>query len=206
MLKIWGRKNSINVQKVLWCCEELSLPFERVDVGGPFGGNDEPCYLALNPTGLVPTISDDGFVLWESNAIVRYLAASYGAGTLSPEDPQARAEADKWMDFQATTLWPNLRSVFLSLMRTPPEERDGNLIEVSRKRAEEAFAVLDAHLKGRDYVGGSSPSTGDIPLGAAAYRWFELEIRRPSMPSLEAWYERLRGRPAYRANVMLPLS
>lgn len=206
MLKIWGRKNSINVQKVLWCCEELGLPFERVDVGGPFVGNDEPWYLALNPTGLVPTISDDGFVLWESNAIVRYLAARYGAGTFWPQDPQARAEADRWMDFQATTLWANLRPVFLGLRRTPPEERDEDLLEASRKRAEEAFAILDAHLNGRGYIGGSSPNMGDIPLGAAAYRWFELEIRRPSMPSLEAWYERLRGRPAYRANIMLPLS
>lgn len=206
MLKIWGRKNSINVQKVLWCCEELGLPFERVDVGGPFVSNDEPWYLALNPTGLVPTISDDGFVLWESNAIVRYLAARYGAGTFWPQDPQARAEADRWMDFQATTLWANLRPVFLGLRRTPPEERDEDLLEASRKRAEEAFAILDAHLNGRGYIGGSSPNMGDIPLGAAAYRWFELEVRRPSMPSLEAWYERLRGRPAYRANIMLPLS
>lgn len=206
MLKIWGRKNSVNVQKVLWCCEELGLHFERVDVGGPFGGNDEPWYLKLNPTGLVPTISDDGFVLWESNAIVRYLAARYGVGTLWPEDPTARAEADKWMDFQATILWPNLRPVFLSLMRTPPQEREGNMVEASRKRAEEAFAVLDTYLNGQDYVGGSSPNIGDIPLGAAVYRWFELEIRRPSMPSLETWYERLRDRPAYQATVMLPLS
>lgn len=206
MLKIWGRKNSVNVQKVLWCCEELGLPFERVAVGGPFGGNDKPWYLKLNPTGLVPTIADDGFVLWESNAIVRYLAARYGAGTLWPEDLPVRAEADKWMDFQATTLWPNLRPVFLSLTRTPPEERDGSIVEASRKRAEEAFAVLDAYLNGRDYIGGSSPNMGDIPLGTAAYRWFELEIRRPSMPSLEAWYERLCARPAYQATVVLPLS
>ena len=206
MLKIWGRQNSINVQKVLWCCEELGLPFERVNVGGPFGGNDEPWYLALNPTGLVPTISDEGFVLWESNAIVRYLASRHGVGTLWPENPQARAEADQWIDFHTTTLWASLRPVFLGLVRTPPEKRDKALIEASRQKAEEAFAILDAHLNGRDYVGGSSPNMGDIPLGAAAYRWFELEIPRPSMPSLEAWYERLRSRPAYRTNVMLPFS
>ena len=120
MLEVWGRKNSVNVQKVIWSCEEMGVPFQRYDVGGPFGGNHEPEYLALNPNGLIPAISDDGFVLWESNAIVRYLAAKHGAGTLWSEDPAARAEADKWMDWQLGTLWNSLRPIFIGLIQDAP--------------------------------------------------------------------------------------
>jgi len=104
MIKIWGRKNSVNVQKVLWCCDELGIPYERVDAGGEFGGTREPEYLAMNPTALIPTIRDDGVTLWESNTIVRYLAAKYGAGSLWPEDLAARSLAEKWMDYQLGTV------------------------------------------------------------------------------------------------------
>lgn len=121
MLKIWGRANSINVQKVLWCCDELSLEYERIDAGGPFGRTQNPDYLAMNPNGLIPTISDDGFTLWESNAIVRYLAAKHGVGGLCPEDLRERADADRWMDWQLGTLWVALRPVFIGLVRTPPK-------------------------------------------------------------------------------------
>ncbi len=206
MLKIWGRKNSINVQKVLWCCEELELDYERVDVGGPFGGNREPEYLAMNPNGLVPTISDVGFVLWESNAIVRYLAAKHGMGTLYPDNLAVRAEADKWMDWQMGTVWARFRPVFLGLVRTPPEERDVEGIEAGRRATEETMRILDAHLADHDYVAGSSFTMGDIPLGATAYRWLNLEIERPPLPGLEAWYGRLCERPAFRKSVMLPIS
>ncbi len=206
MLRIWGRSNSINVQKVLWCCEELDVPYHRVDVGGPFGGNREPEYLRLNPNGLVPTISDGGFVLWESNAIVRYLAARHGMGTLCPEDLAERADADRWMDWQLGTLWANFRPAFIGLIRTPPEKRDPADIATAIGKTAESWAILDAHLTDRDYVTGLSLTMADIPLGAAAYRWFSLDIERPPMPNLEAWYERLCARAPYRANVMLPLS
>ena len=206
MLEIWGRNNSVNVQKVIWICIEMGVPFERHDVGGPFGGNREPEYLALNPNGLIPAISDDGFVLWESNAIVRYLAAKHGAGSLWPEDPAARAEADKWMDWQLGTLWNNLRPVFIGLIRTPPEERDHDAIEAARLRTAEAFSILDEHLSEREYVAGSSLTMADIPLGTTVYRWMALDIERPPLPNLEAWYGRLQERPAYTENVMLPLS
>ena len=206
MLRIWGRSNSINVQKVLWCCEELDVRYRRVDVGGPFGGNKEPEYLRLNPNGLVPTISDGGFVLWESNAIVRYLAAKHGMGTLYPEDLAERADADRWMDWQMGTLWANFRSAFVGLIRTLPEKRDRDDIATAISRTAENLTMLDAHLAARDYVTGPAFTMADIPLGVTAYRWFNLEIERPPMPNLEAWYERLCARFPYKATVMSPLS
>jgi glutathione S-transferase len=206
VLRIWGRSNSINVQKVLWCCEELDVRYRRVDVGGPFGGNKEPEYLRLNPNGLVPTISDGGFVLWESNAIVRYLAAKHGMGTLYPEDLAERADADRWMDWQMGTLWANFRPAFVGLIRTLPEKRDRDDIATAISRTAENLAMLDAHLAARDYVTGPAFTMADIPLGVTAYRWFNLEIERPPMPNLEAWYERLCARFPYKATVMLPLS
>jgi glutathione S-transferase len=206
VLRIWGRSTSINVQKVLWCCAELDVPYHRVDVGGPFGGNREPEYLRLNPNGLVPTISDGGFVLWESNAIVRYLATRYGMGTLCPEDLAERADADRWMDWQLGTLWAGFRPAFIGLVRTPPEERDQANIAAAIEKTAGNLAILDAHLAGRDYVTGPSLTMADIPLGVTAYRWFNLDIERPPMPNLEAWYERLRARDPYRATVMSPLS
>jgi glutathione S-transferase len=206
VLRIWGRSNSINVQKVLWCCGELGIDYERIDVGGPFGGNREPEYLRLNPNGLVPTISDGGFVLWESNAIVRYLAAKHGMGMLCPEDLAHRADADRWMDWQLGSLWANLRPAFIALVRTPPENRDPAQIASSIEKTSGTWAMLDAHLAARDYVTGPAFTMADIPLGVTAYRWFSLNIARPPMPNLEAWYERLCARSFYRANVMLPLS
>jgi glutathione S-transferase len=206
VLQIWGRSNSINVQKVLWCCAELGLPFRRFDVGGAFGGNDAPEYLRLNPNGLVPTISDDGFVLWEANVIVRYLAARHGMGVLCPEDLAERADADRWMDWQMGTLWANFRPAFIGLVRTPPEERDRTRIAAAVSKTAENWAILDAHLAGREYVTGSSFTMADIPLGATAYRWFNLDIERSAMRNLEAWYGRLRGRESYKASVMRPLS
>jgi glutathione S-transferase len=206
VLRIWGRSNSINVQKVLWCCGELDIRYQRVDVGGPFGGTKEPEYLRLNPNGLVPTISDGGFVLWESNAIVRYLAAKHGMGTLCPEDLAERADADRWMDWQMGTLWANFRPAFVGLIRTPPEKRDRANIARAIRKAAGNLDLLDAHLAGRDYVTGPSLSMADIPLGVTAFRWFTLDIERPAMPNVEAWYERLRARGPYKATVMSPLS
>ena len=206
VLEIWGRNNSVNVQKVLWSCDELGVSFHRYDVGGPFGGNREPEYLARNPTGLIPTISDNGFALWESNTIVRYLSAKHGAGSLWPENPEARALADKWMDYQLGTIWPAFRTAFLGLTRTPPEERDPAAIRASLERTAEAWAIVDAHLEDHEYIAGSSFTMGDVPLGPTAYRWLNIDIERPLMPNLEAWYARLCSRPAYQANVMVPFT
>ncbi len=206
MIKIWGRKNSVNVQKVLWCCDELGIAYERIDAGGQFGINNTPAYLALNPNGLVPTIEDGNLVLWESNAIVRYLAGKHGLGSLCPEDPAARAQTDRWMDWQLTVLWPELRPVFIELIRKPPEQRDKNVIKAGCEKAGKAVAILDSQLGRRAFIAGSSLTMGDIPLGAAIYRWFALDIERPPFKNVEAWYARLQGRPAYKQHVMQPLS
>ena len=203
MVQIWGRKNSYNVQKVLWCCEELEIPYQRHDAGGRFGVTDQEQYLARNPTGLVPTIVDGDLTLWESNAIVRYLAALYGAGSLWPENPAERALADKWMDYQLGTLFPAFQDALVGLIRTAPENRDPEKIEASVRATADVIDVLDAHLEDNDYVAGSSLTMGDIALGSLVYRWLELDIHRPDLPALQAWYERLAGRPAYRKTVMV---
>jgi glutathione S-transferase len=206
MLKLWGRINSINVQKVLWTIEELRLPYERTDAGLQFGVVNEPFYRKMNPNGRVPTIEDDGFVLWESNAIVRYLSAKHGAGTLCPDDARARADADRWMDWTTSTVAPAITPVFWGLIRTPPEKRNMVAIAAEAEKAGQAFQVLDLSLEGRDYIAGGSFSMGDIPLGAFVYRWYALDVKRPSLARVEAYYRRLQQRPAYKKHVMLPLS
>jgi glutathione S-transferase len=204
MIRIWGRANSVNVQKVLWCCDELGVAFERIDAGGEFGVVNDPAYRKLNPNGLVPAIEDAGFVLWESNAIVRYLAAKHGK--LWPQDPARRADADRWMDWQLGALWPALRPLFWGLVRTPPEKRDLNAIEAARLQSAELFQILDGALAGSEFAAGAEFSVGDIALGVAAQRWMALPIERSSLPNLEAWYFRLCERPAFQKNVLLPLS
>lgn len=206
MLKLWGRINSINVQKVLWALEELKVPYERVDAGLQYGVVNEPFYRKMNPNGRVPTIEDDGLVLWESNAIVRYLSAKRGAGTLWPSDAGVRADADRWMDWATSTVAPALTPVFWGLVRTPPEKRDRKAIDDGIEKAAQAFQVLEQSLDGRDYAGGRAFTMGDVPLGVFVYRWSALEIRRPKLPRVEAYYARLQQRPAYKKHVMLPLS
>jgi glutathione S-transferase len=206
MLKIWGRTNSSNVQKVLWCCAELGLPFERVDAGMQFGVNDTPEYKAMNPNALVPTIDDDGFVLWESHAIVRYLSRKHGAGTLWPEDARVNADADRWMDWYHATVWPDMGPLFWNLIRTAPEKRNMALVEEKRGKLAKSFAIVDTQLAQRDYLAGASLTMGDIPMGIAAWRWFELPIERPALPNLERWYKRVCERPAYSKHCMLTLT
>jgi glutathione S-transferase len=204
-MKIWGRHTSINVQKVLWTCDELSIAYDRSNVGGNFGGLDTPDYRRMNPNCRIPVIEDDGFVLWESNTIVRYLADRYGHGTLYPASSQERADAERWMDWQLCHILPGLVTMFFGLIRTLEKDRDLISIEQARIRTEEFWQILDAHLAKRDYIIGSTFTMGDIPVGTFAYRWFALPITRPTLPNLQAWYRRLCARPAYQKNVMLPL-
>ncbi|HTS53196.1 MAG TPA: glutathione S-transferase family protein [Burkholderiales bacterium] len=206
MLKIWGRNNSVNVQKVLWCCEEMGQQYQRLDAGGSFGVVNTPQYRALNPNGLVPTIEDGPFVLWESNTIVRYLAAKHSAGKLWPEDLKVRAEADKWMDWQIAMFWPSFRPLFWNLVRTPVDQRDEAAMEESRLKTEEVLGYLDAHLKNRMFVAGDDLTIGDIPMGCAIWRWMALPIDRPALANLQRWFDALRERPAYKGVVMLPVS
>lgn len=194
-LRIWGRISSVNVQKVVWTADEVGLEYERKDAGGAFGVVATPEYRRMNPNGLVPVIEDDGFVLWESNAIVRYLAAKHAPGTLWPDDLRRRADADRWMDWQATTFTPAMRDAFWQLVRTPAEKRDVAAIDASRITSEKAAAVLDAQLAGRAFVAGDSFSPADIVLGCAAHRWLNLPLAREPRPEMERWYASLKARP-----------
>ena len=165
MLKIWGRANSVNVRKVLWCCDELSVPFERVDAGMQFGVVNTPEYRKLNPNGLVPTIEEGGFVLWESHAIVRYLSAKHGAGALWPEDLRVRADADRWMDWAGVMFAAAFRPVFWGLVRTPAEQRDMKAIGEGAKKCGELAGYVDAALAGRRFVAGEQLTMGDMRFG-----------------------------------------
>ena len=205
MLKIIGRRTSANVMKPLWAADELGLDYDRVDVGGKFGGNREPGYLAMNPMGLVPTLVEDDFTLWESNAITRYLCGKYGRGSLCPADPRVRAIADTWMDWQQTACAPMMFPVFWGLVRTPEAERDHDAINADIERGLDVWGVLDRHLADRAFVAGDTFTMGDIPIGPQAHRWLNLVEKRPPMPNLESWYRRLTERPAFRKNVMIPI-
>lgn len=204
MLVIWGRTNSVNVQKVLWCCEELGVAYDRIDAGGPFGLVDTPEYRRRNPNGLVPSIDDDGFVLWESNVIVRYLATKHRS-SLWPADPRVRAEADQWMDW-SHTFWGALRTAFLGLIRTPPEQRDNAAIEASLRKTAEILLLVDEHLRSRPYLAGDEFTIGDIALGCGVWRWMAMPIERAARPNVARWFERLGERPACRKIVLSPLT
>jgi glutathione S-transferase len=206
MLVIWGRNNSINVQKVLWCCEEMTVAYKRIDAGAAFGVVNTPEYRNLNPNGLVPTIDDDGFVIWESNAIIRYLAAKHAAARLWPDDLRIRASADQWMDWQQTMFWPAIRPLFMGLIRTAPDKRDARAMEESRLKTAEVLRILDSQLKSRGYVAGDVLTVGDIPLGCAIWRWMAMPIDRPALPNVQRWFDALAQLPAYKTVVMLPLT
>ncbi|HEY9182083.1 MAG TPA: glutathione S-transferase family protein [Gammaproteobacteria bacterium] len=207
MLTIYGRTNSANVQKVLWCLAEIGVPYRRIDAGLEHGKNNEPWYLALNPNGRVPLLQDGAFSLWESNTIVRYLASKHAYGTLYPASPEDRALAERWMDWQLSTLVRPVSIVFQNLFRTPVEQRDAAAIERNIAEANRAVALLDAHLSAQPYVAGTSFTIGDIPVGAIAHRWLEIPaIERPPLKALREWRARLAERPGFKAHVMLPLS
>ena len=207
MLTIYGRTNSVNVQKVLWCLAELALPYTRIDAGLEHGKNTEPWYLALNPNGRVPLLVDGSFSLWESNTIVRYLAGKHGLRRLCPESLETRARAEAWMDWQLSTLVTPVSVVFQNLIRRSAAERDTAAIERNLREANRAMALLDAHLERLPYVAGTDFTMGDIPVGATAHRWLEIPgIERPPLGAVRAWRARLAERPAFREHVQLPLS
>jgi len=203
MLKVWGRATSVNVQKVMWAVGEMGIAHERIDVGGRFGSLATPAFLALNPNGRIPTIEDDGVVVWESNAIVRYLAARYDEGGLWARDPGARAPADAWMDWMQTTLAPDFYGVFWAVVRTPADRQDRTAIKDLTARLTSHYALLDRRLATRPYLVGDRFSLADIAVGVTLYRYFEMEIDRPALSTLQGWYKRLRERPAFRDHVMI---
>ncbi len=193
MRRLWGRLTSVNVQKAVWALDEAGLAYERVEAGGAHGVVNDPAYRALNPNGLVPTLEEDDFVLWESNAILRYLALIAPALAL-PDDPRLRGHVEQWLDWQATSFTPAMRDAFWQLYRAA--EPDRTLIAQSLKKSEAMAAILDAHLEGRDYVVGDRFGLADIALGCAAHRWLNLPAERVERPALRRWYERIAARPA----------
>jgi glutathione S-transferase len=203
-LTLWGRLSSCNVQKAMWLLEELALPYAHVKAGGDFGGLDDPAYLAMNPHGRVPTLKDGDVVVWESEAILRYLAARYGAPALWSDDAAERAAVDQWLAWTAAALYRDWIDLFWARVRTPPERQDAETIEALRHRTADRYGFLDSQLAARPYIAGDAFSLADIAAGMTLYRWYEMPIERPALPRLEAWYARLRERPAYRKAVCIP--
>ena len=209
MIKIWGRNTSANVQKAMWAVGELKLEHTRIDIGGAFGKNKEPAYLAMNPNGLVPTLEEeDGFLLWESNSIVRYLAGKHDkTGVLEPKDAHRRALASQWMDWQLSVVGPAITPAFWGLIRTPAEKRDLAAIKASQEKTTAAMQIMDAQLAKTKFLAGDAFSYGDIPVGVMAYRFRQLVPDRPALPNLERWYAAIASRQAFQDHVgSIPLS
>jgi len=200
MIKIWGRNTSSNVQKAMWAVGELGLEHSRIDVGGAFGKTKEQPYLAMNPNALVPTLEEeDGFTLWESNSIVRYLAGKHDkAGALEPKDAKQRAKASQWMDWQLSVIGPAITPVFWGLIRTPPEKRDQAAIDAGKAKTTAAAQIMDEQLGKTRFMAGDAFSYGDIPVGVMIRRYMELVPERPKMPNLERWFAELSGRAAFK--------
>ena len=206
MLKIWGRMSSINVKKIVWTAQELGLDFQRTEAGGLFGLVKTPEYMQMNPNSLVPVIEDDDYVLWESNVIVRYLAAKYASGQMYPIDLRERFDAERWMDWQQTTLNPVSRPGFWQLIRTAPEQRNPALMAESNAAVEALMFTLDMHLAHRKFMVGERFTVADIPLACEVHRWFGLPQPRQSRPHIERWYASLRARQASKGVLDMALS
>jgi glutathione S-transferase len=206
MLKIWGRTTSSNVQKVLWCCGELGLEYERVDLGGPFGGNQDPEYLAMNPNGLVPTVKDGDLVMWESNTICRYLCTTRDGERLYPTAPAARTQVERWMDWQLSSIAPPMGALLFGLIRTKPEQRDHAAIEAARRKALAAWTIVEDALDSHPYLAGEQLTLAEITLGTLVYRWHAFSIERPLLKNLKVWYERMREHPAFKQYIEIPIT
>jgi glutathione S-transferase len=208
VLKIWGRANSVNVQKVLWCLAELDLAYERIDAGMAFGRNNEADYLAMNPNARVPTMVDGDFVLWESNSVMRYLCLAYGADSpIYPKAPKRRAGVDRWLDWTLSTLQPVDRPVFWALVRTPPAERDMAAIQKDADAEAVVWQVADRYLATNRFIEGEDFTLADIALGAYARRWFGVEgVTKPRLPGLERWFAQFSARPGFVKFVAPPMS
>jgi glutathione S-transferase len=205
-IKLWGRGTSSNVMKVVWLFEELGLKYERVDVGGSFGGTQTPSYLAINPLGLIPTLQEGDFTLFESNAILRYICNAHAPETtLYPQAPHERAIVEAWMDFQQTALSRHQSLLFQSLIRTAPEKRDNAVIAMATKDASAIWAILDARLAAHLFVCGKDITLADFAFGPHVHRWFNMSFERPQAPHLLAWYQRLLERPAFKAHCAGPV-
>jgi glutathione S-transferase len=200
-ITLWGRDSSANVQKVRWALAEIGLAYEHVPLGGKYGGNSEPSYLALNPNGLVPALRDGDLILWESHAILRYLAAQYSTGSLWPESPANRAVVDQWTDWTATTFQPAWIAAFWQIVRTPKAQHDEVAIAESLAATERCLTIMDVRLAESPYLGGEQLTYADLAAGAAMYRWSTMKVERSPHLAVEEWHARLGERAAFRATV-----
>lgn len=201
-MRLWGRKTSVNVQKVLWALEELNLTYDRLDAGGAFGGLDTPEYAAMNPTRKVPTLQDGDLVIWESNAVVRYLAHAYGGGALAGATPVDDGRADMWMEWFQNNVYPHFIELFYQTVRLPQSQRDPAKRDAAVAGLLTQFQTLETHLSERPYLAGESFSMGDIVVGASLYRFHTMDFDRPALPAIAEYYDRLAERDAYRRTVM----
>ena len=208
MLTIWGRASSSNVMKTLWTCEELGLAYKRIDAGGAFGVTKEPAYRSKNPMSLVPTIEEeDGWTLWESNAICRYLCNTHdAAGGLYPKAPRLRAETERWMDWALGHLTAPMVTIFFTHVRLAEPERDWKAEAKARAEAGKLWAIIDAEVGGKRFLTGDVPTLADVALGPWVHRWFALPIERPALPNVAKLYENMKSRPGFATHVAVPLS
>ena len=204
MLEIWGRKNANQVIQVLWTLAELEIDYQRHSIGTQDGDLETEEYKSLNPNSKIPTIRDNGFVMWESHAIIRYLARQYGLGTLYPDDPQKAAMSDQWMTWSTDSFMGTFFPVFWQLVRTEESESDYKKIAEMAKQSSEILQILEDHLVKNNFVAGEQFTYGDIPLGVLIHKYFVLDIERPSLPGIEAWYERLSKREPFQEHAMQP--
>lgn len=205
MLTVWGRRDSSNVQAVMWTIGELGLPVHRIDAGHRFGGTKTPEFLAMNPNGLVPVLRDgDGAPMFESAAIIRYLAARYGSAPFWPDDPVARAPVDQWAEWaRLNVAVPFTQQVFTPLVRTPSAERDTAAVARFMAGFPRTLAIAEARLAAQPWLAGDDFTVADIQCGYMLYRYFTLPIDRPDLPALQRYYERLQARPAFAEHVMV---
>lgn len=203
MIEVWGRRSSSNVQKVVWALDELALPFKRHVVGGSFGGNNDPAYLAMNPNGLVPVLKDGDVIMFESGAIVRYLAARYGEGSLRPRSHKALAAAEQWMEWQTVNVVSHISTIFMNKVRRPKAQRNDQAIAAAEAELAEVLPIADAALASSKWFAGESFSFGDIVLGVLYWRYSKLDFKKPDTPHIQRWFEALQERPAYRKWIMV---
>ncbi|MBC8945282.1 MULTISPECIES: glutathione S-transferase family protein [Xenorhabdus] len=206
MLTVWGRKNSSNVKKVLWCLEELKIPYQQIDVGGKFGKLDDPKYLHMNPNGVIPCLQDDDFILWESNVIVRYIAEKFGKDILYPTDIKEKYNVEKWMDWISCNLFPPIKQLMINLVRTPEAQRDQKIISQALAEIEKLLKIADETLGKQTYLSGDKFGMADIALAPFVYLWINVVTERLSLPNLERWYQLMTERPAFKKIVMIEIN
>jgi glutathione S-transferase len=206
MLKIWGRISSINVRKVVLAAQWLGIEFERTNAGLEFGIVKTPPYLAMNPNALIPTIEDGAFRLWESNVIVRYLCAKHSMGGLYPQQLEQRFDAERWMDWQQTSLNPAGRNAFVQLMRTPEERRNHDLVAQSIAATEPLLRMLDDQLGRTPFVAGQTFGMADIPIACEIHRWRGIPVQQVALPHVDRWYAGIRAHAAARGVLDISLS